>query len=99
MALIQVTPELLNEKANQLRQLRASHDEAMARMTSLINGLSDAWRGEAQTAYVERFQGMRGVIDSYSEMIEEYAAFMDKAANALAETDASLKSNMAGLGQ
>lgn len=99
MALIQVTPELLNEKANGLRQLKASHDEAMARMTSLINGLSDIWRGEAQTAYVEKFQSMQGVIHSFSEMIEEYAMFIDRAANTMAETDASLKANMAGLGQ
>ena len=91
MAAIQVTPELLNEKANQLRLLRTSHDEAMARAAGIINGLSDVWKGEAQAAYVEKFQDMRGVISSFSEMIEEYAAFMDRAANAMAETDASLK--------
>ncbi len=99
MATIQVTPELLNGKAAQLRQLKASHDEAMARVAAIVGGLSDVWRGEAQVAYVEKFQSMRGAIDSFSGMIEEYACFMDKAANAMAETDASLKAGMAAAGQ
>lgn len=99
MATIQVTPELLNEKANLLRQLRVSHDEAMAKVTAIVNGLSDVWRGEAQAAYVEKFQSMRGTITYFSEMIEDYAAFMDRAANEMAETDARLKAGMAGLGQ
>ena len=32
MALIQVTPDLLNSKANELRGLKAQHDEAMSKM-------------------------------------------------------------------
>ncbi len=39
MALIQVTPDLLNSKANELRGLKAQHDEAMSKMRTLILGL------------------------------------------------------------
>ena len=35
MALIQVTPDLLNSKANELRTYKDQHDEAMAKMRSL----------------------------------------------------------------
>ena len=39
MALIQVTPEVLNSKATEVRNLRSQHDDTMARLRSLILAL------------------------------------------------------------
>lgn len=50
MALIQVTPDLLNSKANELRGLKAQHDEAMSKMRTLILGLNEVFKGDAQDA-------------------------------------------------
>ena len=41
MALIQVTPDLLNGKANELRTYKSQHDEAMSKMRTLIYGLNE----------------------------------------------------------
>ena len=55
MALIQVTPDLLTAKASELRNLKAEHDETMSKMKTLIYGLNDVWKGDAQDAYVAKY--------------------------------------------
>lgn len=91
MALIQVSPELLNGKATELRGLKAQHDEAMAKMRSLILGLNEIWKGEAQDALVAKYESMQSTFNSFSEMLESYAKLMDVSAQQLQETDQNLK--------
>ena len=98
MALIQVTPDLLTGKASELRGLKAEHDEAMAKMKTLIYGLNEVWKGDAQDAYVAKYDSMQGTFQNFSEMIEGYAKLMDTAAQKLQETDQSLQSTMNSFG-
>lgn len=94
MAVIQMTPELLNEKAKELRGLRQEHDEAMKKMGTLIHGLDAIWKGDSQTAYINKFDSMQGTFTNFSEMIEQYAVLMDNAARQMQETDAGLARGM-----
>lgn len=98
MALIQVTPDLLTGKANELRGLKSQHDEAMAKMRSLIMGLNEVWKGDAQDAYVAKYESMQATFNNFSEMIEGYAKLMDTAAAKLQETDTSLQATMNSFG-
>lgn len=91
MALIQVSPELLTGKATELRTLKAQHDEAMTKMRSLILGLNEIWKGEAQDALVAKYEGMQPTFNNFSEMLESYAKLMDVSAQQLQETDQNLK--------
>lgn len=92
MPLIQVTPELLEAKANEVRGLKSEHDEVMTKMKSLVHSLEEQWKGEAQTAFVEKFDGMQSTFNDFSEMLEGYASLMDTSAKTLREADAQLKS-------
>ena len=94
MAIIQVTPEVLISKANEVRSLKAQHDDTMAKLRSLILALNETWKGEAQDAFVAKFEGMQNSFTSFSEMLEGYAKLMDTAARELQNTDQSLKSTM-----
>lgn len=94
MALIQITPEVLNSKATEVRNLRSQHDDTMARLRSLVLALNETWKGEAQDAFVAKFESMQSNFTSFSEMLEGYATLMDTAANQLRETDMSLKGTM-----
>ena len=94
MAIIQVTPEVLNSKANEVRSLKSQHDDTMAKLRSLVLGLSETWKGEAQDAFVAKFESMQSSFTSFSEMLEGYAKLMDTAARELQNTDKSLKSTM-----
>lgn len=98
MALIQVTPDLLNGKATELRGLKSQHDEAMNRMRALIMGLNEVWKGDAQDAYVAKYESMQGMFQQFSELLEGYAQLMNTAAQALQETDQSLQAKMSSFG-
>lgn len=98
MALIQVTPDLLTSKANELRGLKSEHDEAMAKMKTLITRLNEIWKGDAQDAFLAKYEGMQTTFTNFSEMLEEYAKLMDTAANKLQETDVSLQATMNSFG-
>lgn len=98
MALIQVTPDLLNGKATELRTLRSQHDEAMSKMRTLIMGLNEVWKGDAQDAFVAKYESMQSTFTNFSQMLEEYAKLMNTAAQKLQETDVSLQSTMNSFG-
>jgi WXG100 family type VII secretion target len=98
MALIQVTPELLTAKANELRGLKSNHDEAMAKMRTMIMGLNEIWKGDAQAAYVAKYESMQPTFNNFTQMIEDYARLMDTAAQKLQETDQALQSTMNSFG-
>lgn len=98
MAMIQVSPDLLNSKANELRALKGQHDEAMTKMRSLIMGLNEVWKGDAQDAFVAKYESMQSTFTNFSEMLEDYAKLMDTAAQKLQETDQSLQTTMNSFG-
>ena len=81
-------------QSNRVRNLRSQHDDTMARLRSLVLALNETWKGEAQDAFVAKFESMQSNFTSFSEMLEGYATLMDTAANQLRETDMSLKGTM-----
>jgi len=95
---IQVSPELLRSKASEIRTLKAQHDEAMAKMKTLIYSLNEQWKGEAQTAFVQKFDSMQGTFTNFSELIEGYARMMDTTANSMTEVDANLTNTINSFG-
>ncbi|MCM1244437.1 MAG: WXG100 family type VII secretion target [Roseburia sp.] len=98
MALIQVTPDLLEGKATELRGLKEEHDNAMASMKTLITGLSEIWKGAAQDAFLAKYESMQSTFTNFSEMLEGYAQLMNTAASQLRETDTTLQSTMNSFG-
>ncbi len=98
MALIQVTPDLLTSKANELRSYKDQHDEAMNKMRTLVMGLNEIWKGDAQTAFLAKYESMQSTFTNFSQMLEEYAKLMDTAALKLQETDQSLQATMNSFG-
>lgn len=98
MAIIQVTPELLQGKATEVRSLKSNHDETMAKLKNLIMALNEQWKGEAQDAFVAKFESMQSTFTNFSEMLEGYAKLMDTAAREIQSTDQSLKGTMQSFG-
>lgn len=94
MAMIQVTPDLLQAKATEVRNLKAEHDEVMSKMTALVHALDEIWKGDAQAAFVAKYDSMQSTFTNFSEMLEGYAAMMDTSANTLREADEALKNAM-----
>ena len=98
MAIIQVTPELLTGKAADVRKLKTEQEQVMQKLTTLVNGLSEIWKGEAQTAFAAKYQSMQPTFKNFAEMLEGYAKLMDTAAKELQSTDQALKGTMNSFG-
>ena len=98
MALIQVTPDLLNGKATELRGIKDEHDQAMARMRTLILGLNEIWKGDAQDAFVAKYESMQSTFQAFSQMIDDYATLMNTTAASMQETDSQTASMINGFG-
>ena len=95
MALIQVTPELLRGKAGNLRSLKSQHDDTMRQIKTLVDGLVEQWKGDAQTAFVQKFNSMQPTFNQFSEMLENFAKLMDASANDLEQADLNAKNRIA----
>lgn len=98
MAVIQVTPETLREKATNVRTYKDEHDQVIQKLRTLVEGLNETWKGEAQDAFVAKFNSMQTTFTNFSEMLEGYAKLMDTAATQLENTDQSLKTTMSNFG-
>ena len=96
MAIIQVTPELLASKATEVRGLKQNHDDTMQQLRNLVMALNESWKGQAQDAFVAKFESMQASFRNFSEMLEGYAKLMDTAAMKLQTTDQELKSSIQG---
>lgn len=92
MSLIQITPENIKDQANNVRKYKTEQENTMNRLRKIVYSLSDSWRGDAQEAFVIKFQSMESVYKKFSSVLEQYAALMDKAANEMQATDHSIKS-------
>lgn len=91
MALIQVTPETLKSQANTVRKYKIDQEHTMQQIRKLVLSLSYSWKGEAQDAFVAKFQSMDYTYRKLSEVLDAYAKLMDKAASEFQATDQNLK--------
>ncbi len=98
MALIQVTPDLLTGKANELRGYKSQHDEAMSKMRALIMGLNEVWKGDAQNAFVAKYESMQATFNNFSQMLEDFAKLMDITAQKMGDVDQDLQTTMNNFG-
>ena len=98
MALIQITPETLRTQANTVRKYRTEQTQTMQRIKNLVFSLKDSWKGEAQEAFVTKFQLMDRTYNKLSEVLDSYARLMDTAANDMQTTDQNLKNMIQNIG-
>ena len=98
MALIQVTPETLKSQANTVRKYKTDQEQTMQKIRNLVLYLRDSWKGEAQDAFVAKFQSMDNIYRKLSEVLDAYAKLMDTAANELQETDQNIKNVIQNIG-
>lgn len=98
MALIQVTPETLRQKATDVRTYKGEHDEVIQKLRTLVSGLNEIWKGSAQDAFVAKFESMQSTFTNFSDMLEGYAKLMDTAATEMEGVDNQLKSTMSNFG-
>lgn len=91
MALIKITPESLEQQAKTLRSQKTEHEQVYAKIKQLVEALVSEWQGEAQTAFVNSFHNKEAVFKQFAEEMENFALFMDQAAQKMRATEEELK--------
>lgn len=96
MATIRVDADTLHTKANEIRTLKANHDENIMKMKNLITSMcnSEVFSGEASQAYINQMESMQATFNSFSEMIEKFATELDGVANSFTVEDNRLASSL-----
>ena len=95
MAMIQITPETLRSQAQTVRGYAEEHTQIIAKLSSLVQGLGESWKGEAQQAFVAKYDSMKPTFDKLAQDIETYAKGMETAATTMEEADKSSASQFA----
>ena len=87
---IRITPEQMNERANQYRNEADAFNGVIAKMDSLLQSLQGEWEGAASDAYAARFLELRPSFVKAEELIREIASALDRTAQKLQETDQAI---------
>lgn len=98
MAIIQVTPELLEGKANEVMQLKGQHEEVISKLTNLVHGLNEQWKGEAQDAFVSKYDSMQSQFKNLSEILEGYSKLMTDYAKDMRQLEGQKKGQISSFG-
>ena len=83
---ILITPEQLKERASKVPSTVQQHVDTMSRFNNLVLNLSESWQGEAQQAFVAKYQAMKDKFNKFDEALEKYAVDMDETADIMQET-------------
>ena len=85
--IITVTPESLRSEAGRLRGFKSEHEGNMRNIDQLVRGLCDQWKGDAQSAFLEKYDEMQPTFQRFNEMLEKFAQLMDDSARDLETAD------------
>lgn len=91
---ILITPGSMHAQAAQIRSLSGEHAEIMQRMTNLVLTLDEVWQGEAQKAFVTKYQGMTNTFTNFENTLLSFAQLMEQVANKMESVDQSMRSKI-----
>ena len=74
---ILVTPERLEEESRNLSNCKSEHDNSLAEMDNIVNGLLQYWRGEAQDAFATSFRNKRKTFEEFSLNLEDFVRYLN----------------------
>jgi WXG100 family type VII secretion target len=92
---IRITPDVMDQRANEYRQRRSEVNDIISKMDSMLNQLMSEWEGDAARSYQDRWQGdLKPSFQRASELIEEIAVALNKTAGILRDTDAQIAAQL-----
>lgn len=95
MAKIRITPDTLEQQANQLNSLKDQHAQIYGNIKSLIDAVAAEWEGEANRAFVQSFQSNDAAFRQFESDVESFRRRMVVAAGEMRTAEATVKSKMA----
>ncbi len=92
MAQFTVTPDTLTSVAGNIRSIDGQFIAKMDEIGQHMRTLKAKWDSDAANGFMAKFRGLRDNFDNYSKVIQSYATFLDKAAEAYGSTETKINS-------
>lgn len=87
---IRMTPELMHIRAGEYRKEAEEVRDVLRRMDEKLLELMNEWEGKSSEAYKRRFDELRPYFVDASELIDQIAFSLDRAADIVEATDAEI---------
>ena len=95
--ILRVTPEKLISAAGEFSNSSGVVKGLTSQMTSMVDGLSSVWSGEAATAYKNKFHQLDDDITRMNKMIQEHVKDLQEMARVYKQAEADAKEASSGL--
>ena len=96
MADIKVNSQVMRDKASSFKTVSGSVKIFTGEMLNEIDSLKQAWEGEAAEALVNKFKGLQKNFEEICKTIEQYAEFLNQAAENYHKVEESIKQGAEG---
>lgn len=90
-------PEVSNT-ASQIRAYNNNLDETLAYVNKIMNELNSIWLSDGQEALLSRFQNFANKFLNESEIIENYAKFLDDTVSSYDSLESTIVANASNFG-
>lgn len=90
---ISITFEEVRQKASQIRSQNQSLTDTLVQIKQTINSLESVWTSDTSDTIRAKITGMQPKFDTYKEVIESYAKFLDNTVQQYENTENTLNTN------
>ncbi len=90
---IKITFEEVRTKTKQIRNYNATLTDTLNSIRQTINNLESQWTSDTSDTIRAKITGMQPKFDTYKEVIESYAKFLDNTVAQYEGTESTLNSN------
>lgn len=90
---INVSTQEMRDTAEEIRKRKETLRNQLNEINKKMNDLAQTWTSEASEEIRGKMNGMKGRFDQYDTVVENYAAFLIKAAEMYEETESTAKKN------
>ena len=90
---IKITFEEVRTKTKQIRNYNATLTDTLNSIKQTINNLEAQWTSDTSDTIRAKITGMQPKFDTYKEVIESYAKFLDNTVAQYEGTESTLNSN------
>jgi len=85
-------PEV-SASASQIRQYNANLDETLSYVNKIMNELNSVWLSDTEETLLSRFQNFAQKFINESEIIENYARFLDDTVSSYDSLESAMNAN------
>ena len=91
MSLVDIRPESVRSRAQQIESLRQSDMETLGKIRTLVLTLEDdVWKGRSEEAFVKKYLSQQNSISEFYNTLQEFVTLLNDASNKANSIDSEL---------